>query len=140
MERLKTKLECEDVRGIVRSASGEEMEFHRKGVIDLFSLLTSNPSFLHGAVIADRVIGKGAALLLVKGGVSEVFAYVMSKPALDILNRTGIKVNYAELQSNIVNRTGDGICPVEALTMHTDSPDEAYSLIKQFLISKGNTF
>lgn len=133
MERLKTRLDAEDVRGAAMSAQGEIRDFHRKGVIDLFTLVTEEPEFLRGGMIADRVIGKGAALLLLKANVAQVFAFVISKPALDVLQAYGIKVSYITLQPNIVNRAGDGICPVEKLTENIASPDEAYLKIKEFL-------
>ena len=83
--------------------------------------------------MADRVIGRGAALLMVKGGVREVFAYVISQPALDILREADIPTSFATLQPNIINRTGTDICPIEKLTVATTDPDEAYRLIGDFL-------
>ena len=105
MEYLKSLLQREEVRGVVRSADGEIREFHRQGVIDLFTLLTEEPQMLKDAQIADRVIGRGAALLMVKGRVREVFAYVISEPALDVLLQAGIPATYAILQPHIINRT-----------------------------------
>lgn len=115
------------------SQSGEVREFHRKGVIDLFTLVTDEPDFLRGGMIADRVIGRGAALLLLKAGIREAFAYVISQPALGLLQLHGVKVRYVKLQAHIINRAGDGICPVELLTENIISPDEAYLKIKAFL-------
>lgn len=133
MELLKIRLDDADVRGVVQSGGGEVREFHRKGVIDLFELITNHPHFLRGGKIADRVIGKGAALLLVKAGVAQVFAYVISQSALDTLTAHHITVSYHTLQPYIINRTGDGICPVERLTQQTTSPEVAYQQIKTFL-------
>jgi len=136
MEELKHLLQREEVRGVVRTATGEIREFHRQGVIDLFTLLTEAPQMLQGSQIADRVIGRGAALLMVKGGVQEVFAYVISESALGIFKQAGIPVTYNSLQPHIINRTGTDICPVEKLTSSTSDPDEAYERIKAFLQSK----
>ena len=133
MKELKEMLRREDVRGVVRSASGRLREFRRKGVIDLFQLLSDEPAFLQGASMADRVVGRGAALLMVKGGVKEVFAFVLSHPALDVLRQAGITISYDTLQPNIINRTGTDICPVEKLTADTTNPDEAFRLIGNFL-------
>ena len=133
MTELKEMLRREDVRGVVRSADGRLREFRRKGVIDLFQLLSDEPAFLQGASMADRVVGRGAALLMVKGGVKEVFAFVLSQPALDVLRQAGITVTYDTLQPNIINRTGTDICPVEKLTADTTNPDEAFRLIGNFL-------
>ena len=85
--------------------------------------------------MADRVIGRGAALLLVKGGAREVYARVISSGALEVLRSAGIETSFGEEVPNIINRTGTDICPVEKLTADTLSPDEAYERIKQFLDS-----
>ena len=43
--------------------------FRERGVADLFRLLREEPQLLRGAFIADKVVGKGAAALMVLGGV-----------------------------------------------------------------------
>ncbi len=125
----------EGCRGVVRSVQGELRTFSRRGVADLFSLVADEPDFLRGASVADRVIGRGAALLLVKGGAREVYAQVISSGALEVLRSVGIETSFDKEVPNIINRTGTDICPVEKLTASTSSPDEAYERIKQFLDS-----
>lgn len=134
MTKELTDMLAEDgCRGVARSAQGELKVFGRRGVADLFELITSQPDFLKGASVADRVIGRGAALLLVKGKAAEVYALVISSGALEVLRRAGIRVSFGAEVPNIINRTGTGICPVEQLTAGTTSPDEAYQMIKSFL-------
>ena len=125
----------EGCRGVVRSVQGELRTFSRRGVADLFSLVADEPDFLRGASVADRVIGRGAALLLGKGGAREVYAQVISSGALEVLRSVGIETSFDKEVPNIINRTGTDICPVEKLTASTSSPDEAYERIKQFLDS-----
>ena len=48
--------------GAIRTFSG-------RGVSDLYGLLTREPETLRGASVADKVVGKGAAALMVLGGV-----------------------------------------------------------------------
>ncbi len=38
----------------------------------LYDLLTREPEFLKGALIADKVVGKGAAALMILGGIKRV--------------------------------------------------------------------
>lgn len=135
-KELRNMLAGDCCRGVVRSAQGELRTFTHRGVADLFSLVTDEPDFLGGASVADKVIGRGAALLLVKGGAAEVYAQVISAGALEVLLHAGIEVEYGQLVDNIINRTGTDICPVEKLTADTTSPDEAYGKIKQFLENK----
>lgn len=136
MERLRTLISDPAVRGVAESASGERVEFRRSGVVDLYELVTSRPCFLQGGRLADRIIGRGAAFLAVKGGVSELFAYVISRPALEVLQRAGIKTEYGRLEDNIANRDGTDICPVEKATLKAQTAEEALPLIKDFLASK----
>lgn len=55
-------------------ANGDRIRtFTRRGVADLYDLLVQEPEFLHGAFVADKVIGKAAASLMVLGGVRQVY-------------------------------------------------------------------
>ena len=85
--------------------------FERRGVTDLFSLVTDEPEFLQGASVADKVIGRGAAMLLVKGGARSVYAEVISSGAREVLKRAGIEVSFGTQVPNIINRAGTDICP-----------------------------
>lgn len=133
MNRLKQYLDDPQCRGAVRSAGGEVRLFRRRGVADLYELSASEPGFLRGGAAADKVVGRGAALLFVRGAVAELYARVISTGALSVLRRAGMRVEYGEEVPHIVNRAGTGICPVERLTAATDDPDEAFLLIKQFV-------
>lgn len=135
---LKSLLASDDCRGAACSAKGELRLFHRRGVADLFCLVSEDAGFLDGASVADRVIGRGAALPLVKGKAKEVYAEVISSGALSVLRTAGMNVTFGKEVAHIINRAGTGICPVEQLTAGTSSPDEAYMLIKQFIAEQQN--
>lgn len=83
------------------------------------------PQLLRGAFIADKVVGKGAAALMVLGGVEGLFADVVSRPALELLAGAGIAVEYTVVVPNIVNRAGTGTCPVEQLCAGRRRPPSA---------------
>ena len=136
MERLKQILSRDDVRGVLLTRDGEVVEFNNPGVKDLFELVASRPHELAGALVADRVIGRGAALLLALGKVREVYAQVISSPAVKVLEDASITVDYGTMVPNIINRDGTDMCPVEKLTMNISDPEEAFGKIKEFLISK----
>lgn len=135
---LRRYLEEEGCLGVVRSAAGELRKFRRRGVADLLELTETAPGFLKNAAVADRVIGRGAALLLVRGGVASVYARLISRGACDVLCRAGVEVEYGAVTPYIKNRNGDGQCPVETLTAGTDDPDEAFILIKKFIETQKN--
>lgn len=104
-----------------------------RGVKDLYRLLADSPQTLHGAYIADKVIGKGAAALMVLGGVSRVYADVVSEAAIGLFASSDIEISYAEKVPAIINRAGTGICPVEQLCAQCASAEECLPLIENFL-------
>lgn len=110
--------------------------FNKKGVKDLYFVLTHSNNILKGASVADKVIGKGAAALMILGGVKDVYADVISEPALALLRESGIDVDYSELVPNIINRAGTGICPVETLCLSCATAEECLPLIEEFLKNK----
>lgn len=117
-------------------ANGTRIEqFHERGVKDLHKILADDRALLDGAFIADKVVGKGAAALMVAGGVREVYADVMSRAALSLFQQSGVAVEYDTLVDNIINRAGTDICPVEKLCMQCSTADECLPLITQFIES-----
>ncbi len=111
-------------------------KYHRKGVADLYWLLTKCPAALEGAFVADKVVGKGAAALMALGGVSGVWTSVISRPALELFERAGMEVEYGEVVPNIINREGTGLCPVETLCTDATTPQECLPLISKFIEQK----
>ncbi|WP_195977023.1 DUF1893 domain-containing protein [Alistipes onderdonkii] len=114
--------------------NGDSMRiFRERGVADLFRLLREEPQLLRGAFIADKVVGKGAAALMVLGGVEGLFADVVSRPALELLAGAGIAVEYTVVVPGIMNRAGTGICPVEQLCAGAETAAECLPLIEEFM-------
>ena len=117
-------------------ANGDKIEsFHQRGIKDLYELLNSNRSLLEGATIADKVIGKGAAALMIVGGVTMVYADVISEPAMELFKQHTIKVEYDKKVANIINRRGDGICPVEERCAECKTIEECLVKIEEFIKS-----
>lgn len=120
----------------VVSNGAEVRTFIQRGIADLYGLLKNEPAFLNGASVADKVVGKGAAALMVLGGVRELYTDVISTPALQVLEKAGIDVGYGTETTAIRNRDNTGICPVEMLCAAADSPTEMLFLIDEFINSK----
>ncbi|MFI3331427.1 MAG: DUF1893 domain-containing protein [Rikenellaceae bacterium] len=99
---------------VCRSRGGEIRCFTSRGVDDIFHLLCSEPEFLKGATLADKIIGKGAAALMIKAGVSEVSTHVVSEGALKIFEKSEIKLNFEQTTPYVINRDKSGWCPLEA--------------------------
>ena len=74
-----------------------------------------------------------AAMLMVYGGVAQVYASVISEPAATCFTENGIVYFCDQTVDYIVNRSGDGMCPMEQCCLTIDSPAEAYTALKQKL-------
>ena len=102
--------------------------YSKPGVRDLEYLLDHDPEMLHGATIADKVIGKAAAAMVVVGGVKELYAEVMSKKAIPFLEEAGIAYTYGTLVDTI-KEEGDR-CQLEKITAPATTPEETVDLLR----------
>lgn len=115
-------------------ANGEKIRtFTQRGVADLYDLLSQEPEFLKGASIADKVVGKGAAALMILGGISELHTDIISTKALDLLKESDVKVEFEQEVPFIWNRDHTGFCPVETLCSEVKSVEEMLPLISDFI-------
>lgn len=104
-----------------------------RGVRPLYDLLTRSPEFLRGASVADKIVGRGAAAIMVTGEVASVWTPVISKGALEIFSSSDVAVSFESVAEAIINRRGTGLCPVEQLTEGCHSSAECMPAIEKFL-------
>lgn len=92
---------------------------------------------LEDASLADRVIGRAAALLCVAYGIKEIYARLISKEAIRLLEQNGVSYNYRERTPFIKNREGTGMCPVERMSLDVDDGKHLVKRIEEFLKKNG---
>ena len=115
-------------------AKGNEVRtFTRQGVADLYELFTSDRPFLRDSSVADKVVGKAAATLIILGGVSRLYADVISEPAIDLLRQSAVEFSFGKAVPFVANRDQSGVCPLENLCMKAASLQEALVLIETFI-------
>lgn len=86
---------------------------------------------MDGFSAADKIVGKAAAMLFVLAGVKAVYAPVMSRGAAEFLRGRGVEAAYGLLTEGIINRAGDGPCPMERAVAAIDDPVQALAAIKE---------
>jgi predicted Fe-Mo cluster-binding NifX family protein len=64
------------------------------GVRRLYNIINEAPELFLEAKIAVKAVGRSAARMMVEGGVSEVYADIISQQAYDLLTGAGITVSY----------------------------------------------
>ena len=109
------------------------LTFHERGVKDLHRLLGDESHPLNGAFIADKVVGKGAAALMIAGGARWIYAKIISEAALELFSTSQVEVEYNEKVPNIINRSGTDICPIEKLCLRCTNIEECLIAINNFL-------
>ncbi|MBR6041303.1 MAG: DUF1893 domain-containing protein [Paludibacteraceae bacterium] len=107
--------------------------YDNKGVRDLYTLLTTEPQVLKGAMVADKVVGKGAAALMIVGGITELHTHIISEPAIKLLELSGIRYSFDEKVDHIENRDKTGWCPVETLCKDMPTAGQCVPLIANFI-------
>ena len=132
MQNLITHLHQGNFSCVIRKG-GEVREFSRRGVVDWYELRGHDAAFLRDSELADKVIGKGAAVLMIKGEVMRVYADVISAPALELLRTNGVDVTFLTQEANIKNRAGTDMCPVEKRCLLLTDLDEMVEEIRSFL-------
>lgn len=79
----------------------------------------------------DSIVGRAAALLYVYMGVRAVCAEVMSVGAREVLAAHGIAADAHTFAAHIINRRGDGLCPMELATAEIDEPAAALAAVRE---------
>lgn len=138
MNELIEKLHEEGCSCVVNNQ--ELRTYTHRGVEDLFRLLTQEPTFLAGADVADRVVGKAVAAMLIKGGVKNVYADLISLSALTLLRNAGVETNYDQLVTYIKNTKLTDWCPVEAMCYDEQTVDEILPIVQSFIEDKEKFF
>jgi hypothetical protein len=112
--------------------NGQFYESEKRGVAPMLDFLDAGLA-LDGFSAADRVVGRATAYLFVLAGVGAVYSDVMSTGACEVLERFGIHHEARETVPYIINRRGDGMCPMEAAVLSLDDPNEAHRAIRRTL-------
>ncbi len=116
-------------------SDGNEMVYtsKEKGIKPLMEFYKSG--FLRSGTffVADKIIGKGAAFLLVLLPVKGLYTPVISESALKLLYKYSMAVKYDKIVPFIKNRTGEGRCPIESAVIDEEDPGKALDKIHQAL-------
>lgn len=128
-EQMLEQLNAQGLSLLVRN-HGVTTCHENRGVQDLLTLVETQPERLRGAVVADKLIGKAAAALMITGGVKEVHTNLICTPAREMLEKAGVQVLAAQEVEMILNRDKTGQCPMDRRINDTDDPAECVAILK----------
>ncbi len=101
----------------------------RAGIAPLICYIEQAPR-KEEVIAFDKVTGNAAALLLKKANGREVFSSTGSQLAVETLRGFGIEAHFTHIVPYIINRSGNGMCPFERLSLGK-TPGEFYELLEQ---------
>jgi len=105
-----------------------------RGVAGLYDMVKNKPCFLKNGIIADKVVGKGAAALMILGGINELYTDVISLSALILLREAGsIEPDFGRVVPFIWNRDKTGWRPLERICYNETSAEAILPLIEEFI-------
>ncbi len=131
MENIIALLHSRGYSCVIANATGIH-SFTQRGVADLYDLYSVHPEMLDGSSVADKVVGKAAAGLMVLGKVQAVYADIISTPALALLRKAGIETTFGREVPFIQNRDQSGWCPLE-MRCRELSAEEIYPAVDHFV-------
>ena len=106
------------------------------GVAELLAAVDHLGEQVRGASLADKVVGKAVALIVVASGICAVDTPLASRAAEQVLNLRGIALHTASIVPVILNRRGDGPCPLEQLTLPFAEPGPALEKLREFFAAR----
>lgn len=133
MERAREILSTTDCSVVVVKNGDILTKKQGNGIKPILEAIEELGQDTKGSTIGDRILGKASALLCVYSEASGVYSRQATKTAIAVLIRAGIPGQTDEMIPYIKNRSRDGLCPFEKMLSNTDSPEEAYRILKKTL-------
>jgi hypothetical protein len=109
----------------------------RRGIHPMYIAVTEHFEELENASVADRIIGRAAAMLDSYAKIRAVYSEVISENAVEMLEANNISISYETKVENIRNRDKTDLCPIEKLssTIKDNEVNILIEKIRVFLIS-----
>lgn len=108
-------------------------ESSARGIKPIFEVYTNRKDNLKDSFIADKVIGKAAAMILANAGIKMLYTDLISHKAIEVLDKYKIEYEFAKKVPVILNRDGSDMCPIEKLSSNTDNVEDLIEMIRIFL-------
>lgn len=99
-----------------------------RGIRPLLEMIGRGES-LCGFCVADKIVGKAAALLFSILQPEALYARVLSEGGEAVLEKFKIPYSCGTRTEKIVNRAGTDICPMEKTVFNIDDPQEALAAL-----------
>jgi len=116
----------------LRVYDGDKLLFasNKDGLKPLMEYLAKGVPHQDEIRIFDTILGNAAALLAVRADCKKAYSPLGSELAIKTLNDYSIEYSFTEIVPYIQNREGQGMCPMESLSIGK-SPEEFYAAVQR---------
>ncbi len=80
--------------------------------------------------VIDRIMGRGAVMLAILINAKTIKTPLISETALELAEQNCLRVVAEKVVPYIINRTGDGRCPIETAVLGIEDVQEGYKAIQ----------
>tara|TARA_B100000315_G_C14381844_1_gene497822 strand:+ start:414 stop:815 length:402 start_codon:yes stop_codon:yes gene_type:complete len=106
-------------------------ESNKNGLAPFIEAINAHSHDIQKAALADKIVGKAAALLAAYAKIQSVYGSILSLEAAKILEYHKIPYKYDKMVDRIINRQGTDLCPYEKAVLITSNPTEALRCIEK---------
>jgi hypothetical protein len=137
IELARSLLQQEQLNLVIVKEGQVFLKSMEEGLHSFFQAIVSLGNDLHGAAIADRIVGSTVAMLCLYAQIASVYADIASTGALAMLREKGVSVSSKNEVPHILNYDGTDLCPFEKLALSASSPSQLFSSLESFF-AEGN--
>ena len=132
----KQRLKQKDLALVIAKKGAVVFETSSHGIGGLLKAIEELDKKMKDSSVADRIVGKAAALLCVYAGVVAVFAVTASEKGIRALRDNNIICRFGNEVPHILNYKRNDICPFEKLVINISDSKEAYEKLKSFAVER----
>ncbi len=108
----------------------------RDGIGELLATVDALGAETRGASLADKIVGKAVAMVAAYADLRAVYSPLASEAAKRVLVPRQIELTAEHCVPLILNKRGDGPCPMERLTLPLEEPQAAVEALKAFVAAR----
>lgn len=136
LDIAKQKLKQKNLALVIAKRGEVVFETSSHGIGGLLKAIEELGKEMNGSSVADRIVGKAAALLCVYAGVVAVFAVTASEKGIRALRDNNVLCRFGNKVPHILNYKRNDICPFEKLVINISNSKEAYEKLKAFAVER----
>lgn len=106
------------------------------GIKPLMSKVFVSNDYFKGYTVIDRVVGRAAALLLIRSKVKYIHGIVLSKPAKELLEEYHINYSYDQLVPYITSRDKKRMCSLEVSISNISGLEHGFKVLCKEVVEK----